>query len=157
MKGVYAMNFKQLPAAASVSATAELCQLSRSRFYDLMNAGVFPKPIHIPSSKRPIYDRTLIEKCLEIRQSGIGFNGEPVLFNRKLTKTRKSIRGRNTHPNSTQYGEVTDALKLLGLTTTNEVVGQAVAELFPRGTNDHDQGEVIRRTFLHLQNKGTSE
>lgn len=151
------MPVQQLPAAASVSATAELCQLSRSRFYDLMNAGVFPKPVQHPSSNRPIYNRDLIEKCLEIRQTGVGFNGEPFVFNRKLIKNRKPVHGRNSRPDSTQYGELTDALKSLGLTTTNESVASAVAELYPSGTNGQDQGEVIRRVFLHIQAKGASK
>ncbi len=152
------MRVQQLPAAASVSATAELCQLSRSRFYDLMNAGVFPKPVQHPSSNRPIYSRELIEKCLAIRQSGVGFNGEPFVFNRKLNKNRKPVHGRNSRPDSTRYDELTDALKSLGLTaTTNESVASAVAELYPNGTHGQDQGEVIRRVFLHLQTKGANE
>lgn len=151
------MPVQQLPAAASVSATAELCQLSRSRFYDLMNAGVFPKPVQHPSSNRPIYSRELIEKCLEIRQTGIGFNGEPFVFNRKLTKNRKPIQGRNSRPDSTAYVELTDSLKSLGLTATTDAVGQAVAELYPNGMDGHDQGEVIRRVFLHLQTSGANK
>ena len=79
-----------LPSSAksviTVSEMADLCQLSRSRFYDLIEAGVFPKPTLHPSSKRPMYDRGLQEKCLEIRQTGIGMNGQPVLFNRKPRK-----------------------------------------------------------------------
>ena len=151
------MTVKELPAAASISVVAELCQLSRSRFYDLMKAGVFPKPVQHPASKRPIYSRELIEACLEIRRTGFGFNGEPVLFNRKLSKSRKPVQGRNRKPDSTAYGELTDALKSLGLTTTNEAVGQAVAELYPDGTDGQDEGEVIRRIFLHLQSNGASK
>jgi len=76
-----------LPSSAksviTVSEMADLCQLSRSRFYDLIEAGVFPKPAQHPSSKRPMFDRGLQEKCLEIRQTVIGMNGQPVLFNCK--------------------------------------------------------------------------
>src|SRR5215471_13882555 len=83
-----------LPASAksviTVAEMADLCQLSRSRFYDLVEAGVFPKPALHPSSKRPMFDRTLQEACLEIRQTGIGANGLPVLFNRKPTKKAQS-------------------------------------------------------------------
>ena len=35
----------------TVSEMAELCRLSRSRFYDLMDQGVFPKPALQSSSK----------------------------------------------------------------------------------------------------------
>jgi len=158
MKEVSAMKVKELPAAASVSATAELCQLSRSRFYDLMNAGVFPKPIRHPSSKRPIYFRDGIEQCVKIQQTGLGFNGEPVVFNRKLTKTRKPVQDRNSVPNSTEYSNVTDALKSLGLTTTNDAVAQAVGDLYSDcDWKEADQGEVIRKVFLQLQSTGATK
>ena len=71
-------------AAVSVSEMAELCEISRSRWYELVDAGVFPAPVLLLPIKRPIYDRTLIEKCLQIKQSGIGLGGTPVVFNRKL-------------------------------------------------------------------------
>ena len=153
------MNAKELPAAASVSYVAEVvCNLSRSRFYDLMNAGVFPKPMRHPSSKRPIYTRDGIEQCLTIKESCIGNDGNPVVFNRKLTKTRKPVRGRNSLPDSTQFTGLTDALKSLGLTTTNEAVAQAAAELYPDGDwKEADQGEAIRRVFLQLQTTGATK
>ena len=74
-------------AAISVSEMAEMCSISRSRWYEMVASGVFPKPIQIPSAKRPVYDRNLQDKCLEIRATGIGLNGAPVLFNRKPKKT----------------------------------------------------------------------
>ena len=152
------MSVQQLPAAATVSATSELCSLSRSRFYDLIQAGVFPEPDRHPSSSRPSYSRDLIEKCLEIRRTGIGNNGELVLFNRKLRKPGKPKQGRNSVPHSTGFDVLTDALKSLGLTTTNEIVAQAVGQLFPNGDwKEADQGEVIRNVFLRIQSKGTTK
>src|SRR5262245_26195525 len=103
----------------TVSEMAELCQLSRSRFYDLMETGVFPKPVRHPSSKRPMYDRGLQEKCLEIRASGIGANGLPVHFNRKPKPggRAKPKQGPTVEPQPDQ-AELLDALKELGLTTS---------------------------------------
>ena len=152
------MNVQQIPAVGSVSFVSSVVLLSRSRFYDLMNAGVFPQPVRHPSSNRPIYSRELIEKCLEIRRTGIGNDGQPVLFNRKLRKLEKPKQRRNSVRDSTEYSELTDALKSLGLTTTNEAVGHAVAELFPDGDwKDSDQGEVIRKAFLHIQSIGANK
>ena len=152
------MSVQQLPAAASISATSEICSLSRSRFYDLIQSGVFPEPVRHPSSNRPIYSRDLIEKCLEIRRTGIDYSKQPVLFNRKLNKLRKPTQGRNSVSNSTEYSEVTDALKSLGLTTTHEAVAQAVGDLYSDGDwKEADQGEVIRKVFLQLQSTGASK
>ena len=140
----------------SVRRMAELCQLSRSRFYDLVDAGVFPKPVQHPSSNRPMFDRQLQDKCLEIRRTGIGENGIPVLFNRKPKKKDpakpKAERPVRREPDPV-IESLLDALKGLGLTPTQQVVSDAVAELFPSGVAGLDQGDLIRITFLFLQGK----
>lgn len=139
----------------TVSEMAELCQLSRSRFYDLVEAGVFPKPALHPSSKRPMYDRNLQESCLEIRQTGIGANGLPVLFNRKPTRRAQSKPLRKpTEESQSDHSDLLDALKGLGLTTTAQAVNEAVATLYPYGAcTGIDQGELVRKVFLHLQGR----
>src|SRR5438270_13518929 len=76
-----------LKAAVSVSQMCEMCSISRSRWYEMVATGIFPKPVQLPSMKRPVYGRTLQDKCLEVRATGIGVNGVPVLFNRKVKKT----------------------------------------------------------------------
>lgn len=136
----------------NVREMAELCQLSRSRFYDLMEAGVFPKPAQHPSSRRPMFDRDLREKCLEIRRTGIGLNGLPVLFNRKPSR-REAPKARRKPGDSTppDHGSLLDALKGLGLTTTAPAVGEAVAALYPDGLAGVETGDVVRKVFLFLQ------
>ena len=139
----------------TVTEMAELCQLSRSRFYDLTEAGVFPKPALHPSSKRPMYDRSLQEACLEIRQTGIGANGLPVLFNRRPTKRAqpKPLR-KPAEEAQPDYADLLDALKGLGLTTTPQALTEALAALYPHGGSAGiDQGEVVRKVFLHLQGR----
>jgi hypothetical protein len=141
-----------LKSAVTVTEMAEMCEISRSRFYDLMEAGVFPKPVQHPSTKRPMYDLEGQRKCLEIRQTGIGANGLPVLFNRKPKKAAQPRPQRKPEPGNTpDHAELIDALKGLGLTATPQAVAEAVATLFPAGVNALDQGDVIRRVFLHLQ------
>ena len=146
-----------LPSSAksvvTVSEMAGLCQLSRSRFYDLIEAGVFPKPVLHPSSKRPMYDRDMQEKCLEIRETGIGANGQPVLFNRKPKKGPLLLPRRKAGEKKPDHADLLDALKGLGLTTTAQVVNEAVAALYPNGLTGIDQGDVVRKVFLHLQAK----
>ena len=145
-------------AVVSVVEMAEMVGLSKSRFYTLMDEGVFPKPVSFAATKRPVFDFDTQKRVLDVRRTGITADGRPVLFNRKLTKTRKPVQGRNSLPDSTEFVDLTDALKSLGLTTTNAAVAQAIAELFPNGDwKDGDQGEVIRQVFLHLQSTGASK
>ena len=139
----------------TVSEMAEMCQLSRSRFYDLIESGVFPRPAQHPSSKRPMYDQGLQEKCLEIRQTGIGMDGQPVLFNRKANRAGHPRPMRKPAQDKTQdHADLLVALKGLGLTTTSQAVQDALASLYPTGHDvGLDQGDVVRKVFLYLQGK----
>jgi hypothetical protein len=132
---------------------ADLCQLSRSRFYDLIEAGIFPKPVLHPSSKRPMYDRGLQEKCLEIRQTGIGANGLPVLFNRKPTKAGQKPLRKPAQSKTPDHADLLAALKGLGLSSTAQAVQEALAVLYPNGHAALDQADVVRKLFLHLQGR----
>jgi hypothetical protein len=134
----------------TVSEMAAMCNLSRSRFYVLIVSGVFPQPVQNASCKRPHYDLELQTKCLEVRRTGVGFNGLPVMFNRKSDQSPKP-RGRK--PPSGQHTELVEALKSLGLAATAEEVGLAIREVYPNGTEGTDQGEVIKAVFLHLQRR----
>jgi len=142
-------------AAVSVSEMAEMCQVSRSRWYEMVASGIFPKPIQLPSMKRPVYDRTLQEKCLQIRATGIGLNGGPVLFNRKSKKAgqpkQKPQRPLKDQRPDPSIEPILDSLKGLGLNTTPQAVCDAVVVLYPTGISGLDLGDVVRKVFLHLQ------
>jgi len=136
-------------AAVSVVEMAEMVRLSKSRFYDLMRAGVFPTPVQQASCKRPVFDRQLQDKCLEVKRTGVGFNGQPIVFNKK----RKTTRTKKRQPTNGRHSEFVDALKSLGLSARDDAVEEALQEVYPDGHEDTDHGEVVRRVFLHLQQR----
>ena len=57
------------------------------------------------------------------------------------------------HKAKPDHADLLDTLKGLGLTTTAQVVNEAVAALYPNGVTGIDQGDVVRKVFLHLQAK----
>ena len=67
-------------AVCSVTELAKNLDMSRARFYQLQKVGVFPEPVYCVYTKRPFYTMGLQEKCLEIRETGIGHNGRPIIF-----------------------------------------------------------------------------
>ena len=51
-----------------------------------------------------------------------------------------------------------DGLNSLGLTTaTAAQVVEVTKELFPKGTDGLDQGEVLRAVFLHLNRRNSGD
>ena len=88
-------------AAVTVSEMARMVGLSRARFYQLVEAGVFPTPVYCVSTRRPMYVEELQEVCLTVRRRNCGVNGKPVLFYARghrlptpTTKTQKPQIGR---------------------------------------------------------------
>ena len=53
-----------MKAVVSITEISKMLQLSRARFYQLLQSGFFPKPKYDDRSKRPYYDIALQQKCL---------------------------------------------------------------------------------------------
>ncbi|MEN6335153.1 MAG: hypothetical protein ABFE01_12910 [Phycisphaerales bacterium] len=132
-------------AICSVSEMARRLGLSRARFYQLVYKGVFPPPLR-SGTQRPSYPSDLQEKCLAIRKTRVGFNGQPVLFNqrRSSSTTRKKPTG--------QYDGFVAALRNMGLTVTAAAVKHAVQALYPAGQKQgQDPSEVLRKLFQYFR------
>ena len=141
-------------AFVSVVEMAEMLSISKSRFHALIRAGVFPKAVRHESCKRPVFDLESQQKCLEIRQTGIGHHGQPVIFNRMRASRKPRIRQQPQRPPQQRpddHADLVEAMKNLGLTATSESVAQALAEMYPSGVEGIAPGEVIRKVFLHLR------
>ena len=134
----------------SMTEIAKMVQLSRARFYQLLEQGFFPKPLHDERSKRPYYDLELQNKILESRQSGIGIDGSYMLFYspRKNTGTTSSPKKKQVDP---VVKELVETLQEMGLETTVKQVEQGLSEIYPDGVGDQEQGVVIRDLFRHLK------
>lgn len=143
-------------AVVTVSEMARMVGLSRARFYELVEAGVFPTPVYDVSTRRPMYVEELQKTCLEVRRRNCGVNGKPVLFyargHRAVTPTVKPSKSLVAKPKPTaNHADLIDGLSALGLTTTAAQVSEAVADLYPAGVNGTDRGQVLRAVFLHLK------
>jgi hypothetical protein len=140
-------------AVVSVSEMAAALDLSRARFYQLLDAQILPQPVYDLRTHRPVYPQDLQEKCLAVRQTGIGSNGQYILFysarKNNGTKTKPSVPKKVS-----KYQDIRDALTTMGLEVTDEQVSKAVADVFPDGIENRDQGIVIRELFRHFKKVG---
>jgi len=146
------MNTKKLSISKPIVSISETClmlNLSRSRYYQLVDSGFFPKPLKDKRSNRPYYDVALQKKILESRQSGIGCDGSYMLFySPRKNGTTSHVKKQKVDP---VVAEMAETLESMGLETTVEHVKQALSELFPDGTSDIEQGIAIRELFRHLK------
>ncbi len=150
----------QTKAVVTVSEMARMVGLSRSRFYQLVEAGVFPQPVYSVSNRRPIYVEEAQKVCIEVRRRNCGVNGQPVLFYSRghplPTQTKPHRTAKPKPPKANNHADLIDGLAALGLPTTAAEVEAAIKAAYPAGANGTDQGEVLRAVFLHLkrQNPG---
>jgi hypothetical protein len=132
---------------------SHILDLSRSRFYQLLDEGIFPPPLYDVRTRRPFYSAELQQLCCEIKESGLGFNGQFILFYSPRTKPntpRKHTVKSNT--TDTQYKEYIETLQNMGLNCTASQVSNAIDKLFPDGLENIDQGVVIRDLFRYIKN-----
>ena len=135
----------------SITEMAQMVQLSRARFYQLLEQGFFLKPLHDERSKRPYYDLELQKKILEARQSGIGADGSYMLFySARKNGTTSPQKKKHVDP---VIKELTETLESMGLETTPELVKRGLAEVYPDGTETVEQGVVIRELFRYFKNQ----
>jgi hypothetical protein len=149
-----------LPDYATITDTASRMGISRQRLHQLQRDGVVPLPIYHIETRRPFYDRRLQQICLEVRRRNRGINGKPILFySRRTSVPAKAPKRKPSKPkprpskSPSKYAGIVDALATLGVETTQAVVEKAVGELFPKGAEDLDDGEILPPVFRHLRSK----
>lgn len=150
----------QIKVAVSVADMARMVGLSRARFYQLVEAGVFPRPERHAETGRPFYSEEQQKVVLDVRRRNCGINGQAVLFYARRLPTgptpakptrSKSARAKPT-PKAEPHADLLAAVHALGMTAvTAAQLTKAVGELFPNGTVGVDEGEVVRALFLRLK------
>ena len=140
-------NFK---AVCSVTELCKNLKLSRAQFYNLQNMGVFPEGLKDDRTGRPYFDTELQGICHRIRSTGMGYNNQPYLFYSPRTNPGKP-RGKKSSPINSKYKEFALTLEQMGLEASVEQVSNALAELYPDGSGNIDEGVVIRELFRHLK------
>jgi hypothetical protein len=148
----------QTKTVVSVAEMARMCGLSRARFYQLVNEGVFPSPLYRIETKRPFFNQDMQEVCLEVRRHNCGLNGRPVLFYARRLGV-PMLKAKTTPPkNSHKHADLIEGLRLLGLTTvTAAQVEGALERCMPNGKSGLDDETVLRSVFLHLKRQNSSD
>ncbi len=142
-------NMSKLKPAVSVTAMAKMLDLSRSRMYQLLDLGILPQPLYCIRTKRPFYTRELQQKCLEVKDSNIGINGQYILFYEKREKISSPRKKKTkTAPLAKEFKE---ALETMGLDCSQKEVSKKLSSLYPNGIANTNKGMVIRELFRKLK------
>jgi len=139
-----------LKAAVSVSAVCRQLGMSRSQFYLHVERGTFHTPLRLPTNQRPYFTASMVEDILKARETGVGVNGEYVLFYDRRASSQESSGTKD-------HSSLIDGLKNLGLAgVTNQQIEAALAICFPKGSQGHGESDVLRTVFRHLKRSGSA-
>lgn len=164
------------PSAISVSDMARMVGLSRSRFHQLLQAGVFPKPAVDPESKRPFYDSEGQAVCLQVRQRNCGVNGKRVLFyarpfgahlaakprplgaQRLSSPRQKKAAPKQTASKPSKLDLLVEGLKALGLpNVTAAEASAAIHQVYPIDSQRPADEDVLVAIFRHLIRQNSTD
>jgi len=146
----------------SVTEMARTVGLSRQRFHQLIGT-TFPRPVYDVCTRRPLYTAEQQAVCIEVRRRNCGIDGRPVMFyaargGASALARKQSKRGPAKPKASATDGPIVEGVRALGHTRASAAqVEHAVGELFPAGTADVAQGEVIRRVFVQLMRRDSGD
>ena len=127
--------------------------MSRSQFYFHVKRGTFHAPLRLPSNQRPYYTASMVEDILKARETGVGVNGEFVIW------YERQPPGSKTEPKKPKadHSGLLEGLALLGLNSvTQDQVEAALGACFPKGTTGQDEASVLRTVFRHLKRSGSA-
>ena len=143
-----------LKSVCSVTAMAKKLILSRSRFYDLLNQGVLPRPVNCPGTDHLFYTLELQQQCLQVKQTGIGVNGQPVMFYlpRKHKVAGESCAG---DANLDYFAmKLFGLLKNMGATLRKSQLRTILKRTYPNGLPEWPIGQAeLKKIFNHAGGK----
>ena len=144
-------------AVISVSEMARRLNLSRCRFYELVRAGVFPAPCYCPYSRRALYPAELRDKCLNVKATNIGVNGQYALFNRPRSAavadinrpaSQRTAGHRPRRQGDPLLASLREGLLALGhAAVSDDQIRSALQSAYPSGAAGVDPGTVLASVF----------
>lgn len=127
----------------SVAGMCRLLNMSRAQFYIHLKRGNFHKPL-LNQKNSPFYTPEMAAENLKVRATGIGVNGEYVLFYERLVVPE-------IKPEKPDYSPLIDGLAALGMSVTDEQLKTAIKQCFSEKRIDPSDTKILRQIFQHLK------
>jgi len=127
----------------TIAGMCRLLNMSRAQYYIHLKSGTFHKPL-LNQKKRPFYTPEMAAENIKVRSTGIGVNGEYVLFYERLIVPASK-------PDKPDYSPLIHGLSALGMDVTMERLEAAIKNCFAEKQIDPSDTKVLRQIFQHLR------
>jgi hypothetical protein len=154
-----------LGGVVNVAKMCQMLNLSRSRFYQLVEQNILLHPVYLLSSKRPIYTPEMVQRNLEVRRQNVGINGKIIMFYTPRDKDMPIAPRRNSAKKEAgskadkgAHKELIATLESLGLASvTAAKIDMAINVCFPQGVHNVDFGERVKAVYRHIKCQNSSD
>lgn len=156
------MDNKSIPEIVSINQLCSLMGISRSRYYQILSEGLILPPTH-SDSKRPYFTKEMALRNLEVKKNNVGVNGKICIFynsHKSLISSRKNIspKKENKKKPIDKYTDLIEGLSSLGIENINSSqIEKYIKKCFPNGTDNIDDGEVLRQVFCLIKVQNTTD
>ena len=153
-----------LKFGVSITEMSKMLGFSRSRCYQLIEAGILYPPIFDTQTHRPFFPPEIQQKNLEIRKRNCGMNGKPILFyarrfaTESVAKKLPVRKAKSKTQKDTNIERLISDLKSLGIENPNAFqIQSTLKSCFPAGINQVEESEVLRALYRTLKRQNTSD
>ena len=152
-----------LPEIISINKLCSMMNISRSRYYQILSEGLILSPTYSPNSKRPYFTREMALRNLEVKKNNIGVNGKICIFynvrySPVSSGNNNSPKKENKKKTTDKYEDIIEGLNCLGIENIKiSEIEEAIKKSFPNGTDNVDEGEVLRAVFCVIKEQNTTD
>ena len=148
-----------LPEIISINQLCAFLDISRSRYYQLLDEGILLPPIYSLETKRPYYTRQMAQSNIDVKKNNVGINGKICIFYRSRSRiisspARKQTTKKEKKENvvASHIEDICEGLISLGIETISpSQVKDVMHKCFPGGTDNVDEGDVLRQVFCAIK------
>ena len=155
------MEEKTIPEIVSINQMCSLMSISRSRYYQILSEGLIHPPVY-SDSNRPYFTRELALQNLAVKRNNIGVNKKICIFYNCApaisSAKNKTIKKENKKKTTDNHTDIIEGLSCLGLDEIkSSQVESALKKLFPNGTENVEDGEILRQVFCLIKEQNTTD
>ena len=152
-----------LPEIVSINQLCSFLEISRSRYYQLLDEGVLLHPIYSIETKRPYYTKTMAQTNIDVKRNNVGINGKICIFYRSRSRIisspakKHSQKSKKENVIPSHIEDICEGLISLGIdNVSSSHIGKIIDKCFPGGVDNVDEGELLRQVFcaIKAQNSG---
>ena len=147
-----------LPEIISINQLCSFLEISRSRYYQLLDEGILLPPIYSLETKRPYYTRQMAQSNIDVKKNNVGINGKICIFYRSRSRIissparKHSQKSKKDNVVSSHVEDICEGLISLGIHDVSPShVGKIIGKCFPGGVENVDEGEILKAVFCQIK------